>query len=139
MKLRATGGFWLLAGVLLLGGSFKLLFWFALACLVHEAGHCIAIRLLGGEIRSVCLSGLGVTILPYRQRLFSYREECFISLCGPLASLLLAVGAAEWKAPETALLTGLSLALGLLISSPQSRWTAGVCFGRCLALSPRRM
>ena len=37
-------------GALLLAASLRLLFWFLVACLVHELGHWGAIRALGGTL-----------------------------------------------------------------------------------------
>ena len=59
-----TGGFWLLLGVLLLSLSGKVFFLFCIACLVHELGHTGAIRLLGGRVAEVRLTGLGAVLCP---------------------------------------------------------------------------
>lgn len=116
-KLRSTGGFWLVLGALLLASSLRLLFWFAVACAVHELGHMAAVRLLGGRVEEVRLTGVGAELRPHRGRMFSYGEECLIALSGPLASFLLALLAAAWArkfgGADAYLLTGLSLVLGV--------------------------
>ena len=114
---HSTGGFWLVIGALLLAASLRLLFWFAVACAVHELGHGAAIRLLGGRVQSLRLTAVGAVLQPQRARLFSYGEEWVMAAAGPLASFLLAVGSAVWGrqfgGADAYLLSGLSLALGL--------------------------
>ena len=116
-RLRHTGGFWILCGVLLLELSPRVLLWFALACLVHELGHAAAIRLLGGRVEEIELTGVGAVLSPRRERLFSYREECAVALAGPMASFLLALLAGDWGrrfgSGDGYLLAGLSLALAV--------------------------
>lgn len=94
----------------------KLLVWGGVAAAVHELGHVAAIRLLGGRIDGLYLTGVGAVIVPQRERLFSYGEECLVALAGPAASVLLALGAAAWGQfgrGDAYLLTGISLALGI--------------------------
>ena len=114
---RVTGGFWLLLGALGVLLSLRVLFWFCVACVVHELGHACAIRLFGGRVAQVRLTGLGAVMEPGRGKLFSYGEESAVALAGPLASLLLALLAAAWGrrfgGTDAFLLTGLSLTLGL--------------------------
>ena len=90
-ELHSTGGFWLLVGALLLAASVRFLLWVAVAAAVHEAGHILAIRALGGRIESLRLTGVGAVLRTRRAGLCSYREECLVALAGPLASLLLAL------------------------------------------------
>lgn len=94
----------------------KLLVWGGVAAAVHELGHVAAIRLLGGQVGGLHLTGVGAVIVPRRNRLFSYGEECLVALAGPAASVLLALGAAAWGqfgGADAYLLTGISLALGI--------------------------
>ena len=116
-KIRTSGGFWLLMGVILLASATRVLLWFALACLVHELGHAGAVWLLGGRVEEVALTGFGAVLRSRRKRLFSYLEECVVALAGPAASLLLAIMAAIWGkrfgSGDAFLLAGLSLALAV--------------------------
>ncbi len=128
-KLHSTGGFWLVLGALLLAASLRLLFWFLVACVVHELGHVAMVRALGGRVGCFCLTGTGAVIRPRRERLFSYWEECLVALSGPMASFLLAILAGAWGAqfgsPDAYLLTGLSLALGLFNLLPMGPLDGG--------------
>ena len=142
-ELRASGGFWVLLGVLLLASSFRVLLWFALACLVHELGHAAAIRLLGEKVERVSLTGVGAVLRPSRHRLFSYREECMIALAGPAASFLLALLAAAWGkrfGGDAYLLAGLSLALAVFNLIPAAPLDGGRALGALLTrlLGPDR-
>ena len=112
-----TGGFWLLLGVLLLSLSGKVFFLFCIACLVHELGHAGAIRLLGGRVAEVQLTGTGAVLRPWGRRVTSYLEDGLVALAGPLASFALALFAGLWGrrfgGGEAYILAGLSLALAV--------------------------
>jgi stage IV sporulation protein FB len=131
-ELRSTGGFWLVVGALLLAVSLRLLLWFALACIVHELGHALAVRALGGRVEKVRLTGVGAVLVPRRVRVFAYWEECVIALAGPLASFLLAAAAGAWTrltgSRDACLLTGLSLALGIFNLLPAGGLDGGRIF-----------
>ena len=144
LRIKSSGGFWLLLGVLLLASSLRVLLWFALACLVHELGHAGAIRLLGGRVEAVTLTGFGAVLRPRRRRLFSYREECAVALAGPAASFLLAMLAAAWGnrtgGGDAYLLAGLSLALAVFNLIPAGPLDGGRALGALLSrlLGPDR-
>lgn len=126
---HSTGGFWLILGALLLAASLRLLFWFFVACAVHELGHWAMVRALGGRVGGFCLTGTGAVIRPRRERLFSYGEECMVALAGPMASFLLAILAGAWGkhfgSGDAYLLTGVSLALGLFNLLPMGPLDGG--------------
>jgi stage IV sporulation protein FB len=132
VRLRSTGGFWLVVGALLLAVSMRMLLWFALACAVHELGHALAVGLLGGRVEELRLTGAGAVLTPRRDRMLAYWEECVIALAGPLASFLLAVGAGAWAratgSRDACLLTGLSLALGVFNLLPAGGLDGGRIF-----------
>ena len=137
-RISCSGGFWILLGVLMLALSFRVLLWFALACLVHELGHAGAIRLLGGRTDGLTLTGFGAVLRPRRRRLFSYREECIVALAGPAASFLLALLAAAWGkrfGGDAYLLAGLSLALAVFNLIP----AAPLDGGRALVMIPLKV
>lgn len=136
-KIRCSGGFWILLGVLMLTLPFRVLLWFALACLVHELGHAGAVRLLGGRTEGMNLTGFGAVLRPRRRRLFSYREECIIALAGPAASFFLALLAAawgrRWGGGDAFLLAGLSLALAVFNLIPAGPLDGGRALGALIS------
>lgn len=136
-KIHSTGGFWLVLGALLLAASLRLLFWAAVAMVVHELGHVAAIRALGGRVARCSLTGVGAVIQPRRERVFSYGEECIVALAGPAASLVLAMGAAAWGRHfggiDAYLLTGVSLALGVFNLLPAGPLDGGRVFRAALS------
>ena len=72
---------------MLIEGSFAPL-WVLVFSLIHEGGHLLAIRLLGGGIRHFQSGGQGFGIGAYA---LSYRGEFWASFAGPLTSLGLAL------------------------------------------------
>ncbi len=77
----------LLFSYMLIEGSFMPL-WVLLFSLLHEGGHLLAIRFLGGGIRSFQGGGQGFGI---GIRALSYRAEFWAAFAGPLTSLALAL------------------------------------------------
>lgn len=97
----------LLFSYMLIEGSFMPL-WVLLFSLIHEGGHLLAIRLLGGGIRSFQGGGQGFGI---GTRALSYRAEFWAAFAGPLTSIALAMLFAalrQWQFLYT------NLALGLM-------------------------
>lgn len=99
-----------------------------LACLCHEFGHYLAIRLLGGRVRQVRLTAVGAVMS--LERGMSYLGELVAALAGPGMNLLLAVLLCRSKG--TALFAGMNLALGLFNLLPVGRLDGGRAV-RCLA------
>lgn len=106
-RLAVTPGFWLLlAAVWLLDRAILLPALLAAVC--HELGHCVVLRALGGRIKALRLSALGVELVPASA--LPYALELPTALAGPCVSLLCAALAARLG---RFLFAGLSLALGL--------------------------
>ena len=84
-------------------GFILLLFWFAagngwgllgtilLAAAVHEAGHCLMLRLCGGECTGLRIGVLGAVLETGSARL-PYGRELLVVLAGPGANCLMAAG-----------------------------------------------
>lgn len=87
-----------------------LLGWGLLACALHEVGHWLTIRLMGGRITRLCLTAAGAELTLDGAWPLSYGRECVAALAGPAASLLTAELAARGR---LFLLAGLSLGQGL--------------------------
>ncbi|MBR2013068.1 MAG: site-2 protease family protein [Clostridia bacterium] len=97
----------LLFSYMLIEGSFIPL-WVLLFSLVHEGGHLLVIRLLGGGVRSFQSGGQGFGI---GTRSLSYRAEFWAAFAGPLTSLALAF---LFALCEQWIFFGINLSLGLM-------------------------
>ncbi len=78
----------------------------------HEAGHLVAIALVGGGVREIrfCAAGMEILRAP---GLRSYRADAAVSLCGPICSLIGALGLI-CPATELRFFGAASLLLGVL-------------------------
>ncbi|MDR1157350.1 MAG: hypothetical protein LBK75_03455 [Oscillospiraceae bacterium] len=95
-RLTVQGGFLLLMTFLVFLDSAGLLLWIAAAAFVHEAGHWVVLRLVGGRVARWELSLRGVAMrLPVWPAL-SYGRELLATLAGPAANLMCAFAAALW-------------------------------------------
>ena len=106
-----TPGFLLLGAVLALLDGEGVLPWALLAATVHELGHYVAVRLLGGTVKEIRLTISGGEMVLDRRRPLTYAGELAAVLAGPGASLALAWGALRLGEPGW-LPAGLSLCLG---------------------------
>ncbi len=88
-----TPGFLLLLTAVTVLSGIELTAAVALAALVHEAGHLSAVRLRGGRVRRIRLTGCGAE-LEYAGAP-GYADDIIVALAGPAASALLA-GAGVW-------------------------------------------
>lgn len=61
-----------------------------ISCLMHEAGHLIAIKLCGARTRRLSLGYFGMKI-DYNSGIISNRSEIFIAFAGPVVNLIFAV------------------------------------------------
>lgn len=109
--------FYLDEGVDLLG-------WGMLACALHELGHVLAVRALGGRIRRIELSVVGAQLTMDPAYPLSYARELLAALAGPAASLLTA-----WLAVKSRLflLAGLSIGQGVFNLLPLAPLDGGRC------------
>ncbi|MFI3253566.1 MAG: hypothetical protein R3Y63_04390 [Eubacteriales bacterium] len=99
-----------------------------LACLCHEWGHYWAIRFFGGKVKSIHFTVIGAQMeVP---QYFTYTQEFFSALAGPLVNLLFALALCHFFP----LFAGLHLALGLLNLLPLSPLDGGRALSCLLAL-----
>ncbi|MBQ3089901.1 MAG: site-2 protease family protein [Oscillospiraceae bacterium] len=87
------------------------LFALIFACLIHESGHLMAARSLGLKIDSLHLGLAGLELKIRRN--CNYLGDLLLALSGPAASLLLTALLCAVPVPAAALLSGISLILGL--------------------------
>lgn len=88
--LRVSPGFILICAVSYYFDETGALLFVLLGACVHELGHYFAVRLTGGKIEAVCLSAFGAEMKLKSGLGRTAGQEVFISLAGPLASLLAA-------------------------------------------------
>lgn len=60
---------------------------FFLVCLIHETGHALALCMSGIALCEIIFCGMGIKMLPKRDRLLSLKQELFVLFAGPLANL----------------------------------------------------
>lgn len=88
---RISPGFILLLFWFAAGNGWSLLGTILLAAAVHEAGHCLMLRLCGGECTALRIGVLGAVLETGSARL-PYGRELLVVLAGPGANCLLAAG-----------------------------------------------
>ena len=71
---------------ILISGSFYPIF-YALASLLHEGGHILALRLYGHKVKNIKFVGFGIRI--DKSCMLSYKQEIAVSLAGPLINTFL--------------------------------------------------
>lgn len=101
-----------------------------LACGIHEAGHLIAICLLGGAVREIRLTAIGAEIV--LDRPLGYWQEGASALAGPGANLLTALICCGFEQGLT--FAGLDLVLALFNLLPARRLDGGRALYCTLAL-----
>ncbi len=86
-KIKIRYSFLVFNALLFLLRDGRLISAFYISCIVHEIGHILALKLLGGELRSVELScfGIKMTASPCR----NIKEGIAVLMCGPAVNLLI--------------------------------------------------
>ena len=90
-RLEITSGFMLMASIFYFFDRLGIIWLVFFAALIHELGHFIAIWMLGGRVRRIRLSLVGVC-MDYDGRKIGYPGEIGIALSGPVFSFALAYG-----------------------------------------------
>ena len=112
VRCRVTGGFCLVVLWFAAVNGWGVLALVLVAALIHEAGHCLLLILLGGRITQLRLTLFGAELETDSRRL-SYGAEMLAALAGPAANLLCAaVLTAAEKEPWQALM-GANITLAL--------------------------
>lgn len=69
----------------------RLIMAFYAACAIHEAGHLAALRLTGGSVAGLELSGAGIRIDTRKNCTYSVRSRLFVLIAGPAANIIVYV------------------------------------------------
>lgn len=91
-RISITGGFVVMAALVVLFDANGLVPLVLFAAFTHEMGHIAAIWVLGGRVLRLHLGLVGLRI-DYEGRQVGYPGEIAIALLGPVANLVLAYGA----------------------------------------------
>ena len=129
-KLELTAGFFLLLAWLNYLDRQFILPMAAAACALHELGHYLAIRCLGGQVRVVRLTAVGAEMEVKRP--LSYWQEGIAALAGPGVNLALALIFCSWEWGVG--FAGLNLVLALFNLLPVGRLDGGRALNCALAL-----
>ena len=130
VRVEATGGFFLLLAWLNYLDTQGLVPMAMAACALHELGHYLTLRRLGGRVRAIRLTAAGAEMVLSRP--LGYWQEGLTALAGPGVNLLLALvlcGRVEWAA-----FAGLNLVLACFNMLPVGRLDGGRALYCTLAL-----
>lgn len=111
-KCRATGGFVLVILWFAAVNGWRTLALVLAAAAVHEGGHWLALRLLGGRVTQLRLTLFGAELETDNHHV-SYGGEIVAALAGPAANLLWAWLLIGLKGEAQAELIGVNITLGL--------------------------
>ncbi len=85
-KIKVKFSFLLFNALIFIFRESSLILGFYAACIIHEAGHIVAVYLTGGSVGSVEFSWMGIKMTATPSD--SFKSAAFIQLCGPLANIL---------------------------------------------------
>ena len=100
------------------------------ACALHELGHFLTLRRLGGRVRLIRLTAAGAEMVLSRP--LGYWQEGLTALAGPGVNLLLALLFCAW--PGGTVFAGLNLVLACFNMLPAGRLDGGRALYCTLAL-----
>lgn len=129
-KVEATVGFFLLLAWLNYLDRQAIVPLAMTACLLHELGHYLVIRLFGGNVKLIRLTAVGAEMVLSKP--LGYWQEGAAALAGPGVNLMLAAIFCNW--PWSSLFSGLNLVLGCFNLMPIGRLDGGRAMYCTLAL-----
>ena len=129
-RVEATGGFFLLLAWLNYLDTQGLVPMAMAACALHELGHFLTLRRLGGRVRLIRLTAAGAEMVLSRP--LGYWQEGLTALAGPGVNLLLALLFCAW--PGGTVFAGLNLVLACFNMLPVGRLDGGRALYCTLAL-----
>ncbi len=97
------------------------------AALLHELGHLIALKAVGGRVRRLSLTAFGACLEPYPEPPLGCVREAVLCLAGPAANLLAAAlsGILLRRGIDTALFLGCNLLIGMFNLLPAAPFDGG--------------
>lgn len=129
-KVEATASFFLLTAWLNYLDRQAIVPLAMIACVIHELGHYLIIRWMGGNIKLIRLTAVGAEMVLSRP--LNYWQEGAAALAGPGMNLLLALVFSQWE--WSGLFAGLNLVLGCFNLMPIGRLDGGRTMYCTLAL-----
>lgn len=85
-KINIKFSFLLFNALMFMFRESRLILGFYIACLIHEAGHIIAVRLTGGDVQQIDFSWTGIKMTASPPA--SLKAGLLVQLSGPAANLL---------------------------------------------------
>ena len=129
-KIEATASFFLLTAWLNYLDRQAVVPLAMVACALHELGHYLIIRWMGGNVKLIRLTAVGAEMVLSRP--LNYWQEGAAALAGPGINLLLALVFSQWEWGR--LFGGLNLVLGCFNLMPIGRLDGGRTMYCTLAL-----
>lgn len=118
-RLRIMPGFLLLIALLYyLDDGVGIMIWTVLAAIIHELGHILAARMMGGTVERIVLSVTGAELRFAYQAPLTYGKENLLLLAGPMANLLFGLPALYFRAYIPALVSFCLAIFNLLPLAP---------------------
>ncbi len=112
-KMEVSGGFLLIAAILLYLDTENVVLLAMLAAALHEAGHWVVIRLLGGRVGLLRITAVGAELRLSPVCVLSWAGELAAALAGPGINIITAVAAVALFGTRAYLFGGLSIMLAL--------------------------
>lgn len=129
-KIEVTGGFLLLLAWLNYLDRQLLVPMAAAACALHELGHYLAIRMVGGDVKLIRLTAVGAEMVVGRP--LGYWQEGVAALAGPAVNAVLALAFCSWEWGVG--FAGINLVLALFNLLPIGQLDGGRILNCLLAL-----
>lgn len=89
VEFKVDFSFFMFTALVFMTNNYSNIMMFFLACAVHEFGHLILMLFTGAEIKSICISGLGINIIQSRENLISSGRSLLILSGGIAVNLLI--------------------------------------------------
>lgn len=109
-RVRVTGGFWLILLWFAAVNGWEMLAVVLSAAAIHEAGHCLLLKLFGAGLVGLELTQFGA-VLKTTVNGLSYGKEILAALAGPAANFAAACAAVLLRRPGWDVFAGINIVL----------------------------